>query len=69
MGYFSHHNTGSLKKILNEDVEQIELFVAHHIPDLAAGIAIPVFTTIFLFIFDWRLALAMLVPVPLAFVA
>lgn len=69
MGYFSHHNTGSLKKILNEDVEQIELFVAHHIPDLAAGIAIPVFTTIFLLIFDWRLALAMLVPVPLAFVA
>ncbi len=69
MGYFSHHNTGSLKKILNEDVEQIELFVAHHIPDLAAGIAIPVLTTIFLFLFDWRLALAMLIPVPLAFIA
>jgi ATP-binding cassette subfamily B protein len=69
MGYFTYHNTGYLKKILNEDVERIELFVAHHIPDLASGIAIPVITIIILFFFDWRLSLATLVPVPLAFFA
>lgn len=68
MGYFTQNNTGYLKKILSEDVERIELFVAHHIPDLATGLAIPVITIIFLFYFDWRLALTALAPVPLAFI-
>lgn len=69
MGYFTHQNTGSLKKILNEDVEQIEQFIAHHVPDLTTGIAVPVITLLFLLFFDWRLALATVAPVPLAFLA
>jgi ATP-binding cassette subfamily B protein len=69
MGYFNRRTAGGIKKIMNEDVERVELFVAHHIPDLAAAIALPVVTLIFLFILDWRLALAALIPLPLAFVS
>lgn len=66
MGYFNLHNTGYIKKVLGEDVERIETFVAHQIPDFASAIAIPIITIIFLFFFDWRMALISLIPIPLA---
>ncbi len=69
MGFFSENTTGSVKKVMTEDVEKIELFVAHHIPDIACGIALPLITITVLFFFDWRLALATLLPLPFAFLA
>ena len=37
-GYFSSRNTGQIKKVLNEDVENVELFLAHSIPDILSSI-------------------------------
>ncbi|MEA3281481.1 MAG: hypothetical protein U9Q68_02815, partial [Euryarchaeota archaeon] len=37
-------SSGEIKKILSEDVENIELFVAHHLPDVVAGVALPLLT-------------------------
>jgi ATP-binding cassette subfamily B protein len=54
---------------MNEHVEKIELSIAHHLPDVTAGIAVPIFTAIFLFILDWRMALAMLAVIPVAMAA
>ena len=56
MGYLSNRNSGALKKILSDDVERIESFIAHQIPDFVKGIALPIITIIFLFSQDWRLA-------------
>lgn len=67
MGFFNQRTTGGIKKVLSEDVERIELFIAHHIPDLAAGIALPLMAVILFFVLDWRMALAALLPLPLAF--
>jgi ATP-binding cassette subfamily B protein IrtA len=69
MGYFTDRSTGSIKKVLGEDVERIELFIAHHIPDLVSAIALPVLIAAVLFFVDWRLALAAIAPIPLAFIA
>ncbi len=69
MGYFTDRSTGSIKKVVGEDVERIELFIAHHIPDLVSSIALPTLIAGVLFFVDWRLALASLAPVPLAFIA
>jgi len=66
MGYFTEKSSGEIKKIVSEDVEEIELFVAHHIPDLAAGGALPLLTIGYLFITDWRMALIALIPLPIA---
>lgn len=66
MGYFSEKNAGYIKKIISEDVEEIENFIAHHIPDLVAGVALPILTVGWLFWLDWRMALAALIPLPLA---
>lgn len=67
MGYFTRNRTGKIKKILYEDVEEIEKFVAHHIPDIVAGIIVPLVVVGFLFFVDWRMALVALLPLPLAF--
>ncbi len=67
MGYFTQRTSGEIKKIVNEDVERVELFVAHHIPDIVAGVILPIITISYLFTIDWRLSLIMLIPLPLAF--
>jgi ATP-binding cassette subfamily B protein len=67
MGWFTARQTGKVKKILSEDVEELELFIAHHIPDIVTGIAQPLLVVAFLFAVDWRLALVALLPLPLAF--
>ncbi|MCG8570785.1 MAG: ABC transporter ATP-binding protein/permease [Spirochaetes bacterium] len=69
MGYFTERNRGGIKKIIHEDVERIELFVAHHIIDIVQAVALPIVTFIFLFIIDWRLAIGILIPFPLALLA
>lgn len=62
-GFFTHTTQGAIKKTLSDDTEQIEGFIAHHISEIAAAIAMPVFTLIYLFIIDWRLALVTLFPI------
>lgn len=62
MGYLSNKNSGALQKLLAEDVERIEHFIAHQIPDFIKGIALPLITISLLFAADWRLAAISFVP-------
>ena len=62
-GYFTASTQGGIKKILSDDAEQVEIFIAHHLCDIAAATATPIFTLIYLFFMDWRLALVALVPI------
>ena len=57
LGRVQARSAGSLKKVLHDDVEQLEEALAHGVPDLTAGLAVPLVTTAFLFAVDWRLAL------------
>ncbi|MCR5166719.1 MAG: ABC transporter ATP-binding protein/permease [Oscillospiraceae bacterium] len=67
-GFFTGKTQGGIKKILSDDTEQVEIFVAHHLCDIASSIATPVFTLIYLFVMDWRLALITLVPIIISLV-
>lgn len=67
-GYYTSNTQGSIKKLLIEDVEQIEIFIAHSMCEVAAAIATPLLTIIVLFIVDWRLTLASLLPIICSFV-
>lgn len=60
LGYFSKRSSGDIKKVMSEDVERIELFVAHHIPDLITAAVFPLLVLTYLFATDWRLALVVL---------
>lgn len=65
LGYFTHHTTGGIKKIMSEDVEQLENFFAHSLPDFIAAACCIVLTSVLLFAVDVRLALAVVSAVPL----
>ncbi len=60
MGYFTRQASGEIKKIMSEDVERIELFVAHHIPDVTAAVVFPLLMMGYLFYVDFRQALVVL---------
>jgi len=65
LGYFNSHSTGTLQKVMNEDVEYLELAVAHGFSDGISLITTFLFTTIYLFTVDWRMTLAALGALPL----
>ncbi|MFW5437177.1 ABC transporter ATP-binding protein [Paenibacillus apiarius] len=67
LGFFGGQNSGRLNKVIADDVERIESFIAHHLPDLTASIVAPLLTAAYLFAVDWRLAIASLLPLPAAF--
>lgn len=62
MGYLNNKNSGALKKVLSDDVERIENFIAHQIPDFVKGVALPLLTIGYLFSQDWCLAAISAVP-------
>ncbi|MEM6346758.1 MAG: ABC transporter ATP-binding protein [Bacteroidota bacterium] len=62
LGVVQSYRSGTLKKIMADDIERIEGFIAHHIPDFIKGISLPLVTIIYLFYVDWRLAAISFVP-------
>ena len=68
LGFYSEHSSGELRKIVDDDIEKIEIFIAHQLPDMVGSFATPVIILIILAVFDWRLGLATLVPIILAYI-
>lgn len=66
MGFFDQKRTGGIKKTVTEDVEQVELFIAHHLPDLVSAIVIPLVLLTCLFLVHPFIGLAAFVPLPLS---
>ncbi len=62
LGNISELGTGRIKKVFTDDIDQVELLLAHAIPEGIANIAIPVIIIILMFVFNWRLGLLSLVP-------
>ncbi|MFT3803908.1 MAG: ABC transporter ATP-binding protein [Burkholderiaceae bacterium] len=69
MSFFAARGSGSLRRTLTDDVNGLEGFYAHMLPDAVAAAAVPLAALVLLFAADWRLALAALAPLPLALVA
>ncbi len=68
LGYFANKDLGATKKTINEDVENLEGYIAHNVPEIIGALTLPVVTTIFLFFMDWRMALATIAIIPLIFI-
>ena len=69
LGAIQEKGVGSLKKMFIDDIESIELLLAHALPEGVANIAIPLFVFIAMFFVDWKLALLSLCSLPLGLVA
>ncbi len=69
LGVIQEKGTGSLKKMFIDDIDSIELLLAHALPEGLANLAVPLFVFIAMFFVDWKLALLSLFSLPLGFVA
>ena len=69
LGNIKELGTGRIKKLFTDDIDQIELLLAHAIPEGIANIAIPVIIILLMFIYDWRLGLLSLVPLIVGMIA
>lgn len=65
-GYLVETPVGRIKVVIQERVAELEDWVAHVMPELPSRILHPVLALALLFALDWRVALAVLAPLPLA---
>lgn len=59
--------SGKLRKIMDENIEKVEEFIAHQLPDIVAAFVAPVVMVAILLAVDWRMGLAALVGVVISF--
>lgn len=69
LGTIQEKGVGVIKKMFIDDIESIELLLAHALPEGISNVAVPVFVFIAMFFVDWKLALLSLCSLPLGFVA
>lgn len=65
MGTLQAKPAGHLKNILVDQIEGLEITLAHILPDMTANILMPIVLIVVLFTIDWRLALISIVTMPL----
>ena len=63
--YLNRHHSGNLVARTIGDVEAIEDYIAHGIPESMLAVVIPATLTTVLFWIDWKLALIALAPLPM----
>ena len=64
LGNIKELGTGQIKRVFTDDIDQIELLLAHAIPEGIANLLVPLIVIIAMFIVDWRLALLTLAIIP-----
>ena len=62
LGYINERSTGEIKTILNENIEKLELCLAHNIPELVSYLTGPIVIFAYLMTVNTALALISLIP-------
>ncbi|KPU43118.1 iron import ATP-binding/permease protein IrtA [Oxobacter pfennigii] len=68
LGFHLNFGSGKLRKIMDENIEKIEGFIAHQFPDLVASTVAPAVMIAILLSVDWRFGLAALAGIITAFI-
>ncbi|MCR5073489.1 MAG: ABC transporter ATP-binding protein/permease [Clostridiales bacterium] len=69
LGVIRELGNGRVKKVFTDDIETIELLLAHAIPEGIANLIIPAVVIIGMFFADWKLALLSIASLPLGLLA
>ncbi|HMQ38939.1 MAG TPA: ABC transporter ATP-binding protein [Arachnia sp.] len=62
LGWFDARTSGTVRKMVEDDVNSLHQLVAHAIQDLTVAIAVPVLSIGYLLAVQWQLALAAVLP-------
>lgn len=63
LGWFNDRNAGAVKKALEDDVSTLHHIVGHSYTNIVGAVVTPLTALAYLFIVDWRMALAALIPI------
>ena len=66
LGVIQDKGIGTVKKLFVDDVDSLEVLLAHSLPEGVANLMIPVAVIFALFVVDWKLALLSLASIPLS---
>lgn len=69
LGIIQEKGVGAVKKMFIDDIETIELLLAHALPEGIANLAVTVMVFAGMFLVDWKLALLALCSLPLGVIA
>ncbi|SDG27009.1 ABC transporter ATP-binding protein [Marvinbryantia formatexigens] len=69
LGFIQDKGTGTIKKLFVDDVDSLEVLLAHSLPEGIANLMIPLAVYIAMFFIDWKLALLSLASVPVSVLA
>ena len=58
LGYHLKMGSGKLRKIMDDNIESLESFIAHALPNMVSAFVAPVIMLILVFAVDWRFGLA-----------
>ncbi|MCG8499425.1 MAG: ABC transporter ATP-binding protein/permease [Firmicutes bacterium] len=65
LGDINEKGTGSYKKNFVDDIESVEVLIAHMVPEGIPYVIVPIIVFGLLFILDWRLALLSMASIPI----
>lgn len=68
LGYHILHPSGKQRKIIEKNTDNLEILIAHNIPDYVQSLVPPIAFLVFMFRYDWRLSLICLVPILIGFI-
>ena len=69
LGTIQEKGVGTLKKMFIDDIDSIELLLAHALPEGLSNVAVPLFVFTAMFFVDWKLALLSLASIPISLIA
>ena len=67
LGFFQERKVGDLVNMINHDVEQIEIYLAHGLPEILSATLFPALLWVIIMVLDWRLGLSLISLLPVAF--
>ncbi len=69
LGVIQERGVGTLKKIFIEDIDNMELLLAHALPEGFSNVCVPTLVMIAMFFIDWKLALLCIASLPLGIIS
>lgn len=69
LGTIQDMGNGKIKKMFTDDIDYIELLLAHALPEGIANLCVPLIALLFMFLADWKLALLSLCSLPIGLAA
>lgn len=64
LGFFQERKSGDLTNIVQHDVEQVEIYLAHGLPEIMSATLLPVVIFFIMLALDWRIALLVVAGLP-----